>query len=179
MSWQPPPPCGPTLEGYVGFLRNIVGIPNNLLPNPPVPQQVTDSMGGLVTDSDGNPVTSAMINWIIITYCIALDIVNCQLRVSPGQYALAVYNLATDRLVNYAQDQPGQNFFSCKRTDMRILSFTPGVVSASSNDVSSSSYINPEAMRTFTLQDLQTLKTPWGRAYMGIAQSVGGIWGIS
>ena len=31
----------------------------------------------------------------------------------------------------------------------------------------------PDAMTHFTMRDLQTLKTPWGRTYMEFAQSFG------
>jgi hypothetical protein len=39
--------------------------------------------------------------------------------------------------------------------------------------------LNPEAMKTFTLANLQNLKTPWGREYLAIAQRAGTTWGLT
>jgi hypothetical protein len=39
--------------------------------------------------------------------------------------------------------------------------------------------LNPEVMNNLTFADLQTLKTPWGRIYLGIAQDVGTLWGVT
>ena len=37
----------------------------------------------------------------------------------------------------------------------------------------------PKAFDELTIGNLQNLKTPWGRVYLGIAQSYGTLWGLS
>lgn len=119
-----------------------------------------------------------------VSFAVALDTVNDALCVaSPQLYVLAVYNLATDRLINFAYDGAivaNQTYFQDQRKNFRISEVSLGVVSATSNETTSSTLLNPEAMKTFTLQDLQTLKTPYGRTYMGFAQAYGpNIWGLT
>jgi len=54
------------------------------------------------------------------------------------------------------------------------------VISSTSDESSSSSYMNPEQLKMLTLANLQNLRTPYGRAYLGIVQSYGrNIWGIT
>jgi hypothetical protein len=105
---------------------------------------------------------------------IALEIVNDVLaRVSPSIYTLAVYNLAADRLINYAPDVPGQTFFADLRKLFRIMDVSVGVPSSANDQGTAVGILNPEQMKLLTLADLQTLKTFCGRNYMGIAQGVG------
>jgi hypothetical protein len=105
------------------------------------------------------------------------EVLNCG---SPTLYTLAVYNLAADRLINFANDLPNQTYFRDERKKFRISDVSVGVVSATSDEATSTSLLNPETMKMFTLQDLQTLKTPYGRYYMGIAQDYGStIWGLT
>lgn len=118
------------------------------------------------------------------SFAVALEIVNDTLAaVSPSIYTLAVYNLAADALINFADDDSivrNQTYFEDLRAKLRISEVSLGVVSSSSNDVSSTSLLNPEAMKTLTLQDLQALKTPYGRRYMGLAQAYGSnVWGLT
>lgn len=89
--WPLPPPP-PTPAGFLAFLRGTAGIPSTSLP------------------------ASAQI--IPGSLTVALDTVNLTLaQASPQIYTLAVYNLATDRLINFAMDQPNQNFFqTCDRS---------------------------------------------------------------
>ena len=111
---------------------------------------------------------------------VALEVVNCDLEVAPKHYDLAVYNLAADRLLNYAPDIEGQTFFADTRTAYKLLAPVVGVVQAASDQGTSGAYLNLEAMKNFTLGDLQTLRTPFGRRYMDIAMSFGpNLYGIS
>lgn len=118
---------------------------------------------------------------LLTTFNIAMATVNDTLAcASADLYVLAVYNLATDRLINYAPDVGGQTFFQDQRTKFRVLDVSVGVPSAASDQGTAVGILNPEFMKTMTLQDLQTLKTPWGRAYMGIALDYGSnLWGLS
>src|ERR1700758_3123178 len=78
------------------------------------------------------PVTSF---WLTTTLKVACSIVNRSLRITdPTIYTLAVYNLGMDRLVNWAQDQPGQTYFQTLRKDFKLVyAFAPGVVSSTSD----------------------------------------------
>ena len=153
-------PLCPNIADYTAFIYAQPDITTNVLP----------------TDSP----------WIQITYDVSLSIVALHLArapvVMPGPslYVLAVYNLGMDRLVNFCPDQLGQSTFEKLRQKFELYSFKPGVI-ASTGDVSTSaSYLNPEVMKNLSLLDLQTLKTPWGRTYMSLAQQYGGvIWALT
>ena len=124
-----------------------------------------------------------------VTLALAVDIVNMTLAcASPDIYVLAVYNLATDRLINFAPDVPGSQYFSGPatasppglRARLNLLTPVTGVVQASSDEATSQSLVVPEQMKTLTLQNLQMLLTPFGRNYLGFAQMYGtAIWGIT
>ena len=127
---------------------------------------------------------------ILMTLAIAVDIVNPALMEIPNAglilgytgptiYELAVYNLAADNLINFAQDQPGQTYFSDLRSAWKINNFVPGVIQSSGDETSSEALLVPEFMKNFTMSDLQNLKTPYGRQYLAFAQRYGSLWGIS
>ena len=114
------------------------------------------------------------------SFALAVDIVNLTLaQASRNIYVLAVYNLATDRLINFAQDLPNQSYFTNLRKTWNLTIPVVGVASSGSDQGTSSAWLNPEQLRMLTLADLQTLKTPFGRQYLGIAQSYGPIWGLT
>lgn len=118
--------------------------------------------------------------WLFTTLAVAQGIVNEVLScLQAPLYVLAVYNLATDRLINYASDVAGQTFFMDQRTKFRLLDVSVGVSAAASDQGTAVGILNPEVMKNFTLANLQYMKTPWGREYLGIAQSVGTLWGLS
>lgn len=112
---------------------------------------------------------------------VAQAIVNDTLSsAGTGTYVLAVYNLAADRLLNYAPDQPGQTFFEDLRNTFRLTSISVGAVAGASDQGTSASIVNPEWMRSMTMRDIQTLKTPFGREYMGFAQAYGpNVWALA
>lgn len=116
--------------------------------------------------------------WLFTTLAVSLSTVN-ELLVGSPLYVLAIYNLAADRLLNYANDVPNQSYFRDARKDLRLATVSVGVPSAASDQGTATGILNPEFMKTMTLADLQTLRTPWGREYMGIALSVGTLWGLS
>jgi len=162
---------GPTVACYIEFIRAIMGINSALLPD-----------------------NSVYIQW---SYQVALATVNKQLKAvcaprSPytSIYGLAVYNLAGDRLVNYAQDLPGaeviegsnppMKFFAYMRTTLNLSGFTSGVVQSTGDEATNVSLVVPKAFESLTLSDLQRLKTPWGRQYLELVQDFGpSAWGIS
>ncbi len=159
--------------------------------------QLIDSSGGFVSNSSGGLITATGNTaglapapgdqYIIVqpvasmSLGVAEQVVNDDLQAAvPALYTLAVYNLAADRLINYAPDQTGQNFFASNRSSYHLLDIEVGVIQGASDQGTSGSYLNIEAMKTFTLGDLQMLKTPFGRRYMEIAMNYGPtLWGMS
>lgn len=153
----------PTLAGFVNFLRQL-GINTAVLPD--------DSV------------------FIPFTYEVSLATVTRFLVVVPPLYTLAVYNLATDLLINYAEDVPdapdvaGSNplapYFANLRNQFGVYSFVAGVVSGSGDNGTSQTLTVQKAADNFTLDDLQRLKTPYGRRYLELAQKAGPeLWGVS
>jgi len=144
----------PTLIGYNDFLRNIVGINTAVL-----------------------PVNTPVIEW---SYNMAINLCSDILTVipnSPSQflYTTAVYNLATDTLLTFAQDQPGLEFFQKYQQQYQLRAFVPGVVQTASDESTSTGMLVPDAFKGLTIQNLQNLKTPYGREYLAIAQSIGSL----
>lgn len=147
-------PCRPTLEGFIVFLRAEAGIPATTLPD------CSRSVG--------------------VGFANALEIVNRQIQVaSPLLYTEAVYNLATDYVINWARDQVGSTYFTDLRKSLNISAFTAGVIQATADEGTSESMLVPEFFKNLTLADLQNLKTDYGRAYLAIAQRAGALWGLS
>lgn len=147
-----------TLAGFTAFLRGVAGIEQINLPNssPAIP----------------------------MAYIYAKEIVSLQIeQVSCPLYDLAVYNLATDYLINWAPDpiaggcSPG--FFTKLRESYKITAFVAGVIASASDESTAETLVVPESFKNFLLGDLENLKTPFGRAYLAIAQRVGSLWGLT
>lgn len=172
----------PTLAGFLTFVRTTMGISTVVLPD-----------------------NSIYLGW---AFAVALAIVNPALRcigipsqdstgapLTGGQtysiYALAVFNLGGDNLINYAQDlsgaaiipgsgDPGLPFFAYARKQLNINGFVSGVISGSNDESTGQTLVVQEAAKNFTLANLQQLKTIYGRQYLAFAQSYGpSTWGIS
>lgn len=153
-------PSGPTLAGFNAFVYDVMLIDPLYL-----------------------PTNSAVIGY---AYNIALAIVNpilatlgCQPDSQWSVYALAVYNLGGSNIINFAQDQSGRTYFSDLRKTLGIASFTPGVTAGTSDQGTATSLLNPEFMKTLTLQNLQSIKDPYGRQYLMFAQAFGPLWGLT
>lgn len=159
----------PTVAGFQTFLTNVVQVPTAALP------------------SDSQIITYA--------FDFALATVNLQLSVAwspPGSWSpfqLAVYNLGADLLINWAQDpsdepaiygpDKNQQYFISLRDSFGTSEFVAGVIQ-SSNDVSTGqSFVVPKQFEGLTISQLTNLKSPYGRTYLGIAQDVGTLWGLS
>ena len=160
----------PTLAGFNLFLSNEVKIPSAALPpSSPWPGYAMGQALALT-----NPA-------LRIVPIPNIDAAGASLN-SGGWtiYALAVYNLATDILINITPDQTGFDYFAKVRKENNINGFVSGVVQSSSDEGTSVGIVVQEAAKNFTLSDIQRLKTPWGRNYLMIAQSYGpATWGIS
>lgn len=157
----------PTLAGYTAWLYNVVGIPSAWLPS----------------DSETIP-------W---SYYTAVATVNRGIQGVPGPiYLQAVYNLATHLLFLWAVDpttsppQPYKTvdgeqygYFQWFRKQNNMLGFVTGTVSSSGDEGTSVGLVVPRQAENLTVGQLQLTTSPWGRAYLGIAQSYGTNWGIS
>jgi hypothetical protein len=130
-------------------------------------------------DWPANPgFSSGQWQWIALE--VALDVVNPELRFAGSLiYVLSVYNLALDTLLNIAPDPVGQTVMERLRIKYKIDEPQMGVLTSAGNDVSNATVLNPEFMQRLTMNQLQNLKTPWGRTYVGYAASVGSMWGLS
>lgn len=153
----------PTIAGYTAFLRES-GINATVLP-----------------DSSFS---------IQLSFAIAKGIVSPWLcQIDADIYTLAVYNLATDRLIYFAQDQAGQTFFGGGpdgkppglRQQYGINAKGPyGLINASHDETTGQAVTLPEWAMSLTLLDLQNFKTPFGLQYLTFAQMIGpSIWGLS
>jgi hypothetical protein len=149
----------PSLPGYTQWIRDIMGVPVIVLP-------------------DNSP-------YIEVSYDLSIEIVNRYLFcASPVVYTQAVYNLGGDYLVQMAQDNPNlpppnNTYWSDLRDQLGINSFLPGLVEHAHDQGTSASLQLLASMENLTIADLQQLKTPWGRVYLGLAQSVGSMWGLT
>ena len=151
----------PTLAGFQAFITSVMGI-----------------------DADDLPPDSPV---VAMAFNVALAIVNPLFRSVPigsppysSIYNLMVYNLAADSLVNYAQDQPGRCYFSDLQKKYNLGGFVSGVIQSANDEGTGQNMVVLAAAENFTLSNLQSLKPPWGRQYMGMAQSFGlNTWGIT
>lgn len=137
------------------------------------------------------PVSALPLSSPYVTYAYdaSIEIVNLLIQtVAPKEYDWAVYNLGTDILIQWTPDAPDAPVFM---NDLPYFAFmrstngyntnawTAGVVQASSDETSSTTLAVTEQMKDLTIGDLERLKTPFGRAYLAIAQKFGTLWGIS
>lgn len=161
----------PTEAGFLAFIRQVMGISSTYLP-------------------DDSVTIPFVYNYAIGTVNLAIDCLPVNNPAQPSTYALAVYNLAGDRLLNFAQDQEdvvyktvdgvGYGFFAYTRKALNLTGFTPGVIQSTNDLTTGGSYVVPEAFKELTIGDLSNLKTPYGQWYLSIAQDYGpSEWGIS
>lgn len=159
----------PTVGGFTTFLTNVVMVPSVALPP-----------GSLV---------------ITYAFDFALATVNLQLSVAwfpPGSWSpfeIATYNLGADLLISWAQDpvdeppiygpDKNQQYFTYLRSKFGTSEFVAGVIQSSSDQGTSQSFVVPEQFEGLTIGQLTNLKSPYGRQYLAIAQSVGTNWGIN
>lgn len=148
-------PGPPTITGFKSFIRDIMGIPALSLP-------------------DDAPVIcyafEVSFNTVLPQICAA----------SPLIYNTAVYNLAGDILINVAPDTAATpDFFKGLRVQFKVGQFASGVVTNASDEGTSAGVEVIEGLKNLTLDQLENLKTPYGRTYLGIAMKFGTAWGIT
>ena len=157
----PPAELFPSLDGYTTWIGDIMGVPD-------------DVMNSAVFDP-----------YIGLSLNMASEIVNMYLDIASALlYTQAVYNLGADIIVNIAQDDPNlpppdNTYWTTLRQSLGVNNFIPGFINAANDEDTSAALLVPLGLQNLTLADLQNLKTPWGRAYLQIAQSVGSMWGLT
>jgi hypothetical protein len=154
-----------TLAGFMSFIRDNMQIPASALPD----GSYSILMALAISESIVNPALK------VVGPCGS----NSLGYTGPSIYDLAVYNLAGDNLINFASDVPGGTFFATARQGYGLNSFVAGVVSSTSDNGTGESMTVPDSLKDLTLQNLQSLKTPWGRQYLYFAQAYGTLWGLS
>jgi hypothetical protein len=159
----------PNVAGFQTFLTNVVQVPSAALP------------------SDAPIITYA--------FDFALATVNLQLSAAwapPGSWTpfqMAVYSLATDLIINWAQDPSGeppiygpdgnQPYFKSLRAGYGTSEFVAGVIQSSGDQGTSQSFVVPKQFEGLTIGQLTNLKTPYGRQYLSLTQSIGTLWGLN
>ena len=170
---------GPTLAGFIEFVRISMGISTSVLPD--------NSMWLRFALANAIALCNPALCVVALPLTDAAGVV-----LSDGRtiYTEAVYNLGADNLINYAQDDPSApvvpgsepplRYFAYARAQWNINGFVSGVIQTASDESTSESMIVQEAAKNFTLGNIQSLKTSWGRTYLAMAQSFGpSLWGIS
>lgn len=174
------PAGAPTFDGFKWFVANVMGVPDEAMPDDMVLQVAYDQAVALTywglatvpTPSGNQPYASQPIYPTPPT------------PGTPSLYAYAVYNLGCAMLLEFAQDDPNaeppfNTFWNDLRTKLGIYSATYGMVNAAADQGTSEAMYIPEIIKGMTLLDLQLMKSPWGRMYLMIAGQWGTIWGLT
>lgn len=170
-------PSPPSVAGFANWVTTFAQVPSAALPPDPADNQ-----------------------YLIAAYWSAYANVNRKiLRADPWQYQTALYNLGMDQLVNFAMDPnplpagypqaPGPitgklsgqplPYWAGLQQQFGTNLFVPGVVIATGDESTNETLTELDQYKGYTLANLGMLKTPWGRIYLGIAASVGELWGLS
>ena len=152
----------PSLADFITFIRNVMQIDSDDLPDdaPVIPIALSFALARVPRKL--NAVGYAP----VIAGTVPVNI-----------YTACVYNLAGDNIINFAPDPtspPGDaDYFTNLRTKMNIGAFVSGVIQSAGDESTNESMVVQKAAENFTLQDLQNLKTPWGRQALAYMQMIG------
>ncbi|CAB5282769.1 hypothetical protein IST455A_00477 [Burkholderia multivorans] len=139
--------------GYLQFLRSVVGVPVEALP-------------------DDSP-------FITISYTVGFALTPCEFQcASAAIYELMVYYAATSFLYNNAVDQPGQNWFANVQKEYGLLSGFNGIIQSAADQGTSAATVVPDWVKSATLQELQWMKDPFGQRFVGYLQMMGSVWSL-
>ncbi|MCG0577113.1 hypothetical protein L6Q82_04075 [Burkholderia cenocepacia] len=139
--------------GYLQFLRSIVGVPVEALP-------------------DDSP-------FIALSYTIGVELTPRGYQcASAAIYELMVYYAATSFLYNNAIDQAGQNWFANIQKEYGLLSGFNGIIQSAADQGTSAATVVPDWVKRATLQELQWMKDPYGQKFLGYLQMMGSMWSL-
>lgn len=116
------------------------------------------------------PLDSLWLQW---AFNYAVDVTMTVPQMPSILYVLATYNCGTHHLLQIAQDETGQDYFTTARQTYGLLNFTAGPVKSSADQGTSQSLVVPAWMNSMTLSADNLLKTPWGREYLSYTQMYG------
>lgn len=144
----------PTLVGFTAYCRNVAGITDAVMP-------------------DADP-----------GFQIALDVglawIPCVLKqISGAIYTYTVYQWGVSWLLQWQNDQTGQDFFTTMRARYGVNNLVAGVISATADESTSDSLTVGRALSDLDLVSLQEIKNPFGRAAVATLMSLGPVWGLS
>ena len=144
----------PTLAGFVTFCRNVAGITTTVMPD---------------DDPGFDLAFSIAQEWIPL-------VLNC---ISPTIFTNATYCWGVSVLLQFQQDQSGQNFFDTMRSRYGSNNLVPGVISSTADESTSTSLTVGRALSDLSLEDLQRVKDPFGRQAISYLMELGPQWGLS
>lgn len=171
------------ITGYNVYAADATGA-EALQNTTPIAIGTNYTLNSLTTGTAAPPTTttanSPWPEWVLLQ-AIERTIQVCTV---PGPtYTLAVYNCAGHLLLLETPDIAGSTFFAAARGKgdggYGLLLQVPGVISSSSDQGSSNSFAVPDGLAQLTLDDLQFMRTPWGRAYISFNMCFGTIFGLS
>ncbi|MDR8054214.1 hypothetical protein [Burkholderia cenocepacia] len=140
-------------DGYLQYLRNVVGVPVAALPD--------DSV------------------YITLSYEIGLSLTPCGFnRASSSIYELMVYACATSFLLNNTPDQLNQSWFDQVRTKYGLLDSFNGIITSAGDQGTNAAAVVPDWVKRATLAELQWMKDPFGRQFLGFLQMAGSNWAL-
>ena len=177
----------PSLEGYITFLLNQGFPPEAIFVQTPANLAYNSAAAQAALLAEPEYLLVAQISteqlhtqWVTWSYENAIaNVFDLIATLIPIDYTLAVYNWAADWLLNWSPDQSGQVFFTTQRQNWNLQTPMTGLVEAASDESTSSSYAVSDAMRNMTIGSLNQFRSPFGRAYLAIAQSTGTLWGLT
>lgn len=145
----------PTYEGFLGFVRGVMGIPVTGIP-------------------DDSPTLQCC-------YDAALELVNvgmglCRL---PTIYTNTVYNAGGSLLLNYANDIQPSTYFTDARKMFGIGKLVNGLMTSAADQGTSGSTVIGDAMSNLTLADLMMMQDPYGRQVVAVLMELGPQWGYT
>lgn len=111
--------------------------------------------------------------YLTYAYNKAFAVVSYVPQMDATVYTLAVYYYGMHRLLEIAQDQAGQTFFTQARQTYGLLNLVIGPVVSSGDNGTTQSLAEPDFAKGLQMGDLSLIKTFWGREYLDYAMTYG------
>jgi hypothetical protein len=148
-------PLKPTFDGFVAYIRSVVGIPESAI-------------------ADDSP-------WLPACYAAGLEWVNTGMGLEqlPIIYTTTVYNAGISILLNNAIDTDPSTYFADQRKKLGLGNATNGLMTAASDQGTSGSTVIGDAMSNLTLADLMMMQDPYGRQVIAVLMEQGPQWGYT
>lgn len=145
----------PTFEGFLGFVRGVMGVPTTAIP-------------------DDSPTLMCCFHAALELLDVGMGL--CRL---PTIYTNTVYNAGGSLLLNYALDVPPSTYFADARTLFGIGKLVTGLMTSAADQGTSGSTVIGDAMSNLTLADLMMMQDPYGRQVVAVLMEMGPHWGYT